>query len=626
MKRICFLAVLVFSIYSTNSNAQTLGKLYGLLSRGGDSTGGVMFNYDAQHSKNTVVKSFYPGIMGVAYNNLVQATDGDFYGMTEGGGADGVGTIFKCSASGKVTLLHTFTDYPDGAYAFASLIQANDGNLYGMTEGGGANGYGCIFKCTTTGTFSIIYSFNTGITGANPYGSLIQATDGKLYGMTSAGGTSNNGNVFSCTLAGVYTDLADFNSTNGNTPYGNLIQAKNGNLYGMTKNGGVNNLGVIFQCTTTGTLTKLVDFTGTTNGSTPYGSLVQAADNNLYGMTSAGGANSYGVIFQCTTSGTLTKLVDFDYTTNGATPYGNLMQATDGNLYGMASTGGTYGSGILFQCTTIGTLTPVVNYSNYESPYGSLIQATDGNLYGMTVSGGTAESGTIFKCTTGGTNVVLYNMGVNTFGSTPNGSPNQGSDGSIYGMTSQGGSIGYGTIFKTDTLGVTKVIFNFDSTNGSNPYGSLIMAKDGFLYGMTDRGGATNVGVIFKCSSAGVLTKLVDFNITNGETPFGHLIEGTDGNLYGMTENGGIIGYGVIFKCTTAGVITVLYNFDGTNGGQYPYGSFKGFGVMYFNLSYYFIRFTIEAAFTDILHIKMLYTYLSLIDLYRGICTRLYRV
>jgi uncharacterized repeat protein (TIGR03803 family) len=159
----------------------------------------------------------------------------------------------------------------------------------------------------------------------------VQASDGKLYGMTVNGGANNNGVLFQYDPAtSTYTKKLDFNgATKGSNPsFGSLMQASDGKLYGMTWQGGVNNMGVLFQYdTATSTFTKKLDFAGATNGRSPYGSLMQASDGKLYGMTYSGGANDMGVLFQYdTATSTFTKKLDFNGA-NGSNPqYANLIE------------------------------------------------------------------------------------------------------------------------------------------------------------------------------------------------------------------------------------------------------------------------------------------------------------
>ena len=341
--------------------------------------------------------------ISVASNSQIQ-----LWGMSGGGGTSGVGTIFKCTptVSSISTVLSFGSD--SGARPFGSLIQGTDGYMYGMTLAGGTSNDGAIFKCTASGSLTTMASFN-GKNGNSPYGSLVQGTDGNLYGMTVNGGPFDSGEIFQCTPSGIINPIVYFNGEGGIYPYGNLIQGTDGNLYGMTMyGGGEADSGTIFKCTTSGVLTTLVNF-NSLNGGFPYGSLIQGTDDNLYGMTLYGGTSDSGTIFKCTTSGVLTTLVNLNGST-GCYPYGNLIQAFDGNLYGMTETGGAYNGGTIFKCSTTGVFKAIVNLndSTGQNPLGSLMQASDSNFYGMTSSGGgRSGSGTVFQYTPSGNFTVL---------------------------------------------------------------------------------------------------------------------------------------------------------------------------------------------------------------------------
>ena len=230
-----------------------------------------------------------------------QAQTKELWGLTKTDGPSGGGLIFKTDGSGNnQTVQQSFYGY-NGSSPSGSLLQASDGRLYGMTPAGGANDTGIIFQFDpANNTYTKKVDFGDGLAGFRPHGSLMQASDGKLYGMTLAGGANNLGVIFQFDPAtNTYTKKFDFTNAGGNTPHGILLQASDGMLYGMTSIGGGNNLGVIFQYDpATNIYTKEFDFAGATNGSHPKGSLIQASDGKLYGMTSDGGANNLGVMFQ----------------------------------------------------------------------------------------------------------------------------------------------------------------------------------------------------------------------------------------------------------------------------------------------------------------------------------------
>src|ERR1022692_897031 len=324
---------------------------------------------------------------------LVQATNGDLYGTTYGGGTNSAGTIFKITPGGTLTMVYSFcsqTNCADGAYPEAGLVQAANGDLYGTTYGGGTHGYGTVFKITPGGTLTTLYSFcfQSGCTdGVEPRAGLVQAANGDLYGTTWGG--ARGGTIFKITPGGTLTTLDSFCSRSGCTayPYAGLVQAANGDLYGTTTSGGANNSGTIFKITPTGTLTALHRFNGT-DGVEPTGGLVQAANGDFYGTTYGGGANGLGTVFKITPSGTLTTLYSFCSQTNcadGNDPYSGLVQATNGDFYGTTLEGGSNNGGTVFRLSV--GLGPFVKPRPPFGKVGAAVKILGTNLTGATSVG-----------------------------------------------------------------------------------------------------------------------------------------------------------------------------------------------------------------------------------------------
>lgn len=349
-----------------------------------------------------------------------------------------------------------------------------------------------------------------------------------------------------------YTKLLDFaGGLNGRLPRGSLI-SDGTFLYGMTVWGGTNDMGALFKIKSDGTgYTKLLDFAGSSNGRYAGGSLISDG-TFLYGMTYYGGIYDYGVVFKIKPDGTgFIKLLDFDGSSNGSLPDGSLI--SDGTfLYGMTKNGGTNNYGVLFKIKPDGTgYTKLLDFAgslNGSYPQGSLI--SDGTfLYGMTRNGGTNGFGVLFKIKPNGTGFVkLLDYTGSSTGSNPWGSLI--SDGTfLYGMTNEGGTNGFGVIFKIKPDGTSFVkLLDFDGSNGGMPEGSL-MSDGTFLYGMTSASGANGNGVLFILKPDGTgYVKLLDFDgISNGRGPGGSLI--SDGTfLYGMTSQGGTNDLGTVFK------------------------------------------------------------------------------
>jgi uncharacterized repeat protein (TIGR03803 family) len=591
MKKFCsYLITLVFlfCLSTSNSNAQNPTQLWGMTSGGGQYNSGIIFKTDGSGNNETVQQSFF-SISGANPNaDLFQATDGKFYGMTQAGGTHGLGVLFQYDPVSSVyTNKINFAGLSNGSTPKGSLIQGLDGKLYGMTQGGGANGLGVLFQYDlSTNTLTDKLDFAGDADGAYPNGSLMQATDGKLYGMTYSGGTNNKGILFQFDPStSILIKKFDFDGTaTGSYPLGSLIQASDGKIYGMTTSGGVSNSGVLFQYDPTDSAyTKKFDFGGT-DGIYPYGSLVQALDGKLYGMTYSGGDNfiGFGALFQFDpVTSVYTKKFDFAGTSTGYRPSGSLILALDGKLYGITSAGGANNSlGVLFQYDpSTSTYAEKFNIAGttLNSGWNSLVQSKDGKLYGLTSSGGAGDAGILYQFDlVSSTYDKKLDFGY-SIGESSSGSLVHASDGKFYGMTYMGGANGIGVIFQFDptTSTLTKKVDFDNAITGGYTDGSLMQATDGMLYGMTDGGGVNGLGVLFQFDPAtSVFTKKIDFVDSTGSSPDGSLIQATDGKLYGLTTYGGANGMGVLFQYDpTTSTYTKMFDFNGTTFGKTPYNS-----------------------------------------------------
>jgi len=367
------------------------------------------------HAQSFSLLFGYPQDGTKGYNpytmNMIQATDGNLYGTTESGGAGNVncnnyvdcgGTIFKISSTGDYSLLYTFCalgdgkgDCPDGRSPYGGVIQASDGNFYGMTPAGGTNNLGTIFRFTAGGVLTTLHSFcNPPYTcnqndGAGPSGQLLQASNGALYGVTS-------GNTFfKITTKGKFTLLYSF--PNGTNPQGNLVQIPSGTIYGVTQEGGAYGQGSIFKATLGGKVTTVYSFCGQQgcpDGQHPSAGLALGNDGDLYGATFAGGPDGYGTVFKISTKGKFKFILLHQFTgfqnggTDGGNPTAPMILASDGNLYGTTQNyggGGYGGTGSVYEVAD-GTYASVyglpTGLCNLAHPYGGLAQGTDGGFYG----------------------------------------------------------------------------------------------------------------------------------------------------------------------------------------------------------------------------------------------------
>ena len=417
--------------------------------------------------------------------SLIQASDGYLYGTTEYGGNYGEGAVFQISTNGAFTPLYSFTNGNDGGYPAASLIQASDGELYGTAATGGQAGDGTVFKITTNGAFTPLHLF-IGTAQDDALGALL-ISGGNFYGTTQSGGSRGQGSIFQVTTNGTLTTLSSFSYGNGDEPECGLIQASDGNLYGTTYRGGTNGYGTVFRISTNGALTSLYSFSYT-NGAYPKAALVQASDGFLYGTTYEGGTNGYGTVFRISTNGAFTSLHSFSVSiSDGYYPEAALIQASDGYLYGTTEDGGAnHYRGTVFQISTNGTFTLLhsFGYSDGGSPEAALLQASDDHLYGTTVNGGTYGSGTVFQITTNGSFTSLYSFTGGNDGDHPNASLIQAANGDLYGTTPLGGFSGFGTVFQITLDGTFTSLYSFSGgSDGADPSGSLV-AFDGYLYGL----------------------------------------------------------------------------------------------------------------------------------------------
>src|ERR1700691_577861 len=373
---------------------------------------------------------------------LVQGADGDFYGTTPYGGANPqtycngcAGTVFKITPSGTLTTLYNFCSQSgcmDGEAPYAGLVQGADGDFYGTTEGGGANGGGTVFKITPEGRLTTLYSFCSLIDCADgdaPMAGLIQGNGGDFYGTNANGGANlgirpGGGTVFKITPNGAVTMLYSFcarsGCTDGQEPHAGVVQGINGDFYGTTYVGGDYNVGTVYKITARGALTTLHSFcsqTGCADGQNTYAGLVQGTDGDFYGTTYLGGATGNGTVFKITPTGTLTTLYSFctegvyPACPDGAWPNAALVQASDGRFYGTTPTGGANQlCGTAFKITISGAFTTLHSFcSRFEcvdgaNPQAGVVQGTNGDFYGTTLGGGGLGlfgDGTIFRLSVG---------------------------------------------------------------------------------------------------------------------------------------------------------------------------------------------------------------------------------
>jgi len=345
--------------------------------------------------------------------------------------------------------------------------------------------------------------------------------------------------------------------------------------------------------------TTLYSFTGGNDGSFPHAGVIADAKGNFYGVTSSGGANHAGVIFELSppakgdTTWTQTTLYSFTGGNDGANPQAGLMMDARGNLYGTTYSGGATGNGVVFELArhkskgtwTYHTLWGFTGGNDGGVPAGSLTMDSAGNLYGTTTQGGTGVVGTVFELSPNGkkwSESVLYNFTGNNDGGEPMGNVLLGKDGNLYGTTAGYGQFNYGVVYKLTAQGGGNWGFSVlhafaGGSDGEVPRDGLIQDANGTLYGAT-AGFAESYGNVFEMSTDGsnynVIYSIIGGQGFTGNGPWQTVSLGADGTIYGTTYADGASSFGEVFQLTPEGnswTPKVLYTFPGGAGGQYSY-------------------------------------------------------
>ena len=392
----------------------------------------------------------------------------------------------------------------------------------------------------------------------------------------------------------------------GSQTYATPVLGPDGALYGVTSTINIVTGGLVYRLAVDGSKIETVYQMKVEDGYSPFGGLLLGTDAKLYGTTTLGAANqagTTGTVFRIAPDGTgFTVLHRFQSTAttnsiggpvnaDGANPEAELIEGSDGYLYGVARTGGPNGNGTVFKLgkdgtgftvlhafgatTSEATVTPPVNADGI-GPLGPLVQAADGYFYGTTSRGGTTGYGTIFRVRFDGTGFGVVRTFplltqasssdplVNADGAVPLAGLTDGRDGRLYGVASAGGSNGLGTVFAYDPVGgVFSVLHNFDGNKGAQPSGELLLAQDGKLYGTTstggtnDKGSATLFGTIFSIARDGTgFTSIHSFQGSDGASPSGRLLQLNPTTFVGITQSGGRCSQGTVYQLSLTGATT----------------------------------------------------------------------
>jgi len=344
--KITIATVGLFLIGFSSAFAQPI--LYGTTHNSSASSFGSIYSFDVATNLTNVEYGF-DAVSSNGYSELHYANNGLFYGTRHGGTSGSVIYSFDPVLS-VYTVVHTFNPSTDG-WSGSGVYQASNGNLYGMTQSGGAFGNGTLYKFEiATSTFTILHSFNSS-DGLPNWERVIESSNGKLYGSTRSGGTTGVGTLFELDITTeVFNSFYSFtNSADGAFP-SKLMLASNGLLYGQCQQGGANGFGVIFTIDpSVNTFTVIHDMDNVDGSFWESNSFVEVS-GVLYNTPQTGGVNGFGTIIKLDMSTNIvTKIHDFDNSAlNGSTPYGGLRLASNGLLYGASSNGGINGSGVIY--------------------------------------------------------------------------------------------------------------------------------------------------------------------------------------------------------------------------------------------------------------------------------------
>jgi uncharacterized repeat protein (TIGR03803 family) len=550
--------------------------LYGTTFFGGAFGRGAVFKINPTTGALSLIYSFTGGTDAAEPQAGPLLFGGLLYGVSNSGGANGFGAVYSVNpTTGAEKVIASFTPAMGGGSG-SSLIE-NGGYLYGTTFGGGSGaGYGTVFQVNiASGAISTLYSFTGGADGGSPQYGLAYA-GGMLYGTTTLGASANAGTLFAVNATtGAETTLFTFDgAAHGGAPDGGVIDV-GGVLYGTASSGGSSSAGLVFAYKlSTGVETTVYNFTGAADGGAPTGALTSAG-GILYGTTYSGGTSGFGTVFSLKPStGALTTLYSFPGGPNGAHPEAPPLYIS-GTLYGtdLGPTSAAVDNGTVYKIVVASkTETTLHDFrgASLEGPGNSGLLDISGTLWGTTGVGGAAYAGQIYTVNaTSKAQTTVYTFTGGADGGLPSGTLI--ADGAmLYGVTQAGGANQGGVIYRLDPSTSTQTVV-YDFPPGITPDGPLLLYKNK-LYGMTRYGGANSAGSIYAFNpSTNALITLYSFTgAADGYSPAGGLAA-LDGLLYGTTQLGGANGGGVLFSFDPATAVqTPLYSFDFASHGGYP--------------------------------------------------------
>ncbi|MFM2193169.1 MAG: hypothetical protein RLZZ118_2126, partial [Bacteroidota bacterium] len=543
------------------------GKLFGTTNLGGVNSQGVIFQFDIANNTYTKKADFSSTIGAQPSGQLILASNNKFYGFALFGGANNFGTLYEFNYLSNTLTKKIDCNTTIGGKPYGGLVQNTDGKLYGTPNNGSFSDGGTLISFDTSSNAAVkLIDFQSAINGANPQSSLTKTTSGRIFGLTKNGGVNGAGTLFEYfPTSNTITKLIDFSSTNGKNPIGAMIEAPNGKLYGTTDKGGTSDLGTIFEFNPTGNVfTKKIDNTSNTP---ELNSFVYSTGSKLLTISATA---TYTVNLQQNGA-----IVEYDYNTNalttkyiflgntGADPKSTLFKANNGKLYGVTSGGGDSSVGVIYEYDhTADVYTKKIDLSQPIGKIGfaSLVEGNTNTLLGVTSEGGLNNSGepsnydgTIFEYDfVANTYSVKYNFSAAN-GFAPKGPLFKASDGKYYGLTTKGGANGKGVIYQYNlaTNTYTKK-FDLVASSGTSP------AFSGFIEAAV--GACTNPTQPTVASSANNVCPGTTLTLTASGT----LNDATQWSWYTSSCGGTLIGTGTTF--TVAPTVTTTYYVKGTGG------------------------------------------------------------
>ncbi len=568
------LFILVFLI-NTSFFAQNV-ELWGTTALGGSTNTGTVFRYSVQDDTLISIPLEMPQASTPNLQGFIEASNGKLYALTNTFGYDdninsnttGGAIIEFDPSTNNYQHVYLFKNEMDGFEPNYKLMQASNGKLYGMTTTGGAYSQGVIFQFEISNySYTKLYDFQ-GSFGSNPVGALIEGTNDILYGTTQSGGTYQKGVLFRFELLDLnYTKVFDFNDSLGNYPSNTLIKVDNSTLIGTTNAGGNDDFGVIYKYDfMVDQYEKVYDFDLQFGMLPPKASIAFDGFNKIYG---ASWSNPSRIFCFNLSNETMSIVHEFNTVSQGNQPDGGLV-FHNGDLYGLCVFGGSNSTGTLYKYSiATDLLTVITHFSQSTSFYymNSTVPfiASNNLLYGLGTFGGLRNKGGIFKVdltTSQITNLHDFNYGVN--GAIPKSTLFQASNGRVFGSAFYGGLNGEGVVFEVDRFTNEIDTLHNATPLTSNGYTDIMMEYQENLLGTGSNGSIYN----FNLNT----NEYSEVCTISGTTASGGLTKIED-KVYGVTYSGGANGLGTIYRHQLGtNVSTTDFSFDGMLTGASPVG------------------------------------------------------